>query len=62
MVEFIAQALLGPQEFRLPESLKMTPLARLEWEHLQQALTAAGCNSSAAARLLGTAAGLYGAS
>lgn len=31
----------------------MTPLSRLEWEHIQQALTDAGGNISAAARLLG---------
>jgi two-component system, response regulator RegA len=31
----------------------MTPLNRLEWEHIQQALAATGGNISAAARLLG---------
>lgn len=31
----------------------MTPLKRLEWEHIQQALNASGGNISAAARLLG---------
>ena len=31
----------------------MTPLKRLEWEHIQQALSASGGSISAAARLLG---------
>lgn len=31
----------------------MTPLARLEWEHIQQALTETGGNVAATARLLG---------
>lgn len=31
----------------------MTPLSRLEWEHIQQAMNASGGNISAAARLLG---------
>jgi len=31
----------------------MTPLSRLEWEHIQQALVETGGNVSAAARLLG---------
>lgn len=31
----------------------MTPLHRLEWEHIQQALSETGGNVSAAARLLG---------
>ena len=31
----------------------MTPLKRLEWEHIQQALSACGGSISAAARLLG---------
>ena len=31
----------------------MSPLSRLEWEHLQQALAATEGNISAAARLLG---------
>jgi two-component system response regulator RegA len=31
----------------------MTPLARLEWEHIQQALQESGGNIAAAARLLG---------
>lgn len=34
-----------------PES--MTPISRLEWEHIQQALSETGGNISAAARLLG---------
>lgn len=35
----------------LPET--MTPISRLEWEHIQQALLETGGNISAAARLLG---------
>lgn len=35
------------------ESSAMTPLHRLEWEHIQQALNETGGNISAAARLLG---------
>lgn len=35
----------------LPEA--MTPISRLEWEHIQQALHETGGNISAAARLLG---------
>ena len=31
----------------------MTPLHRLEWEHIQQALSETGGNVSTAARLLG---------
>jgi two-component system response regulator RegA len=37
----------------LEESAAMLPLARLEWEHIQQALKETGGNISAAARLLG---------
>ncbi len=41
-----------PDEFEeTPET--MTPLKRLEWEHIQQALSASGGSISAAARLLG---------
>lgn len=36
-----------------PEPAAMTPLARIEWEHIQQALTETEGNISAAARLLG---------
>lgn len=32
---------------------QMTPLSRVEWEHIQQALVDTGGNVSAAARLLG---------
>ncbi len=35
------------------EALEMTPLGRVEWEHIQQALRETGGNVSAAARLLG---------
>lgn len=38
---------------RPEEAATMTPLYRLEWEHIQQALTDAGGNVSATARLLG---------
>ncbi|MEQ4574314.1 MAG: response regulator transcription factor [Gammaproteobacteria bacterium] len=38
-------------EEHLPEA--MTPLSRLQWEHIQQALHETGGNVSAAARLLG---------
>lgn len=44
----------GRGETLLPEPvLTMTPLARIEWEHIQQALVETGGNISAAARLLG---------
>jgi two-component system, response regulator RegA len=51
----IVRALLD-EEDELPEledSTRMTPLARVEWEHIQQALVETGGNLSAAARLLG---------
>ena len=40
-----------PEEVELPEA--MTPISRLQWEHIQQALHETGGNVSAAARLLG---------
>lgn len=42
---------LSNQAHRLPQL--MTPLNRLQWEHIQQALHETGGNISAAARLLG---------
>ncbi len=54
-IESILRALNGDAntaEFEeAPET--MTPLKRLEWEHIQQALSASGGSISAAARLLG---------
>ena len=54
-IDSIMRALNGdgsPNEFEeVPET--MTPLKRLEWEHIQQALSASGGSISAAARLLG---------
>ena len=54
-IESILRALNGdgsPDEFEdTPET--MTPLKRLEWEHIQQALSTSGGSISAAARLLG---------
>jgi two-component system response regulator RegA len=54
----ILAALAGtdaPPHAREPEPapLQMTPLARVEWEHIQQALAETSGNLSAAARLLG---------
>jgi len=50
----LARALCGEQE-EVPEPQNtMVPLARLEWEHIQQALAETQGNISAAARLLGT--------
>jgi len=52
-VEAILQALLTDGEAPSTTPEKMTPLGRLEWEHIQQALKATMGNISAAARLLG---------
>ena len=46
------EAPLAADETRSPEDT-MTPLSRLEWEHIQQALAETEGNISAAARLLG---------
>jgi two-component system response regulator RegA len=52
-VDTILRALLDdPAAPAQPEST-MTPLSRLEWEHIQQALNETNGNVSAAARLLG---------
>lgn len=40
-----------PEEVEPPDA--MTPISRLQWEHIQQALHETGGNVSAAARLLG---------
>lgn len=40
-----------PEEIEPPDS--MTPISRLQWEHIQQAMHETGGNVSAAARLLG---------
>ncbi|MCW4455022.1 response regulator transcription factor [Flavobacterium sp. MXW15] len=40
-----------PEELEPPDA--MTPISRLQWEHIQQALHETGGNVSAAARLLG---------
>jgi two-component system, response regulator RegA len=51
--EAIMKAIAGePQGAAEPEST-MVPLARVEWEHIQQALSETQGNVSAAARLLG---------
>lgn len=51
-VEMILRAVAGAAT--LPdEPVSMTPLARIEWEHIQQALAETQGNVSAAARLLG---------
>ena len=49
------RALLDEEDelLELEDSTRMTPLARVEWEHIQQALVETGGNLSAAARLLG---------
>lgn len=48
----IVRALRGEQVPHEAEQT-MTPLSRLEWEHIQQALSETGGNISAAARMLG---------
>jgi two-component system response regulator RegA len=49
----ILRALAGEPMCEAPVSLPMTPLSRLEWEHIQQAMVDTEGNVSAAARLLG---------
>ena len=41
------------EEAKLPAPVNMTPLHRLDWEHIQQAMQETDGNISAAARLLG---------
>lgn len=52
-VDAILRAVRGEPSPAAPEPVVMTPLARIEWEHMQQALAETGGNISAAARLLG---------
>ena len=49
----ILRALRGESMVEADEVLEMTPLSRVEWEHIQQAMTDTEGNVSAAARLLG---------
>jgi two-component system response regulator RegA len=49
----ILRALQGETAAEPAPPASMTPLSRLEWEHIQQALTETDGNISAAARLLG---------
>lgn len=51
--EAILRALLIATPDVIPVEPTMTPLGRVEWEHMQQALNETGGNISAAARLLG---------
>ncbi|MCG6118268.1 MAG: response regulator [Aquimonas sp.] len=51
--DMILRALRGDAEDTAPLPEQMTPLSRIEWEHIQQALHETGGNLSAAARLLG---------
>lgn len=50
----IVRALKGELESNAAPETTMVPLARVEWEHIQQALAETHGNISAAARLLGT--------
>jgi two-component system, response regulator RegA len=52
-VEMILRALSGQAEVLPEPQPTMTPLSRLEWEHIHQALAETNGNVSAAARLLG---------
>jgi two-component system, response regulator RegA len=52
-VDTILRTLAGDAPMPSEPEQTMTPLSRLEWEHIQQALTETGGNVSAAARLLG---------
>lgn len=52
-LEMILKAVAGEALEPAAEPATMTPLARIEWEHIQQALAETGGNISAAARLLG---------
>lgn len=52
--ETLTRALSGEQAEAPEPQSTMVPLARLEWEHIQQALAETQGNISAAARLLGT--------
>lgn len=50
----LVRALSGEASAPVEPEATMVPLARVEWEHIQQALRETGGNISAAARLLGT--------
>ena len=52
-VAAILRAVSGDAPEEAPSPDTMTPLARIEWEHIQQALAETSRNVSAAARLLG---------
>ena len=52
-LEAILRAVAGEENDATPEPVAMTPLSRIEWEHIQQALAETDGNVSAAARLLG---------
>jgi len=52
-VDAILRALADEMTPQPEPEATMTPLSRLEWEHIQQALKETGGNVSAAARLLG---------
>ena len=52
-LDAILRAVAGETEGEPLEPAAMTPLSRVEWEHIQQALAETEGNVSAAARLLG---------
>lgn len=52
-VDAILRALGDGESASPEENMTMTPLSRLEWEHIQQAMIDSAGNISAAARLLG---------
>ena len=52
-VDAILRVLGQPSPTATPTEEQMTPMSRLEWEHIQQAMTDSHGNISAAARLLG---------
>jgi len=52
-VAAILRAVSGDAPEEAPSPDTMTPLSRIEWEHIQQALAETSGNVSAAARLLG---------
>lgn len=49
----ILRVLDGAAPLESSSAMAMTPLRRIEWEHIQQAMTETGGNVSAAAKLLG---------
>jgi two-component system response regulator RegA len=52
-VDVLLRTLRGTQVADTDSEVTMIPLGRLEWEHIQQALSETQGNVSAAARLLG---------